>query len=99
MVERTPRVGSSEDPVVSRVTFAGKDVLEVGCGSGKFTLLHLTPASSVLGIDPNQEAIDGLRAKWAEVAANARGDFRAGDITVFPLLQEAFDVAVFARSL
>jgi ubiquinone/menaquinone biosynthesis C-methylase UbiE len=90
---------NSEDPIVSRIIFAGKDVLEVGCGSGRFTLKHLTGADSILGIDPNEEAINCLRAKWAELAASNCSDFRPGDITAFALPKDAFDIAVCSDSL
>jgi 2-polyprenyl-3-methyl-5-hydroxy-6-metoxy-1,4-benzoquinol methylase len=85
-------------PVLSQVPFAGSDVLEIGCGAGRFTLANLTRARSVLGLDPNAEAIATLQAQWAAQHMPARADFRPGSIVEFPLPAEQFDVVVFSRS-
>lgn len=84
--------------ILSQVPFAGSDVLEIGCGPGRFTLAHLTTARSVLGLDPNGEAIAALQKHWATQGLRAKGDFRQGSIVDFPLPAEQFDVVVFSRS-
>lgn len=38
--------------------FAGKRVLEVGCGDGRVTMLYAPQATFVVAIDPKPEAID-----------------------------------------
>ena len=87
-----------EDPVIDEIDFVGKDVLEIGCGDGGFTLDHLTQANSVLGIDPDAEAIERLKAQWPRPSRDSSVDFRAGDILSFPLPERAFDIAVFSHS-
>lgn len=87
-----------EDPVISRINFAGKDVIEIGCGTGGFTLEYLKQANSILGIDLDSEAIDYLKAEWSKQLQNDRGDFRLGDIVDFLLPKEAFDIAIFSDS-
>lgn len=37
--------------------FAGKRVLEIGCGDGRVTMLYATRAAYVVAIDPKPEAI------------------------------------------
>ncbi len=98
MAENLPLDDSYEDPVVSRISFAGKDVLEIGCGTGCFTLEYLTQANSILGIDTDSEAIDSLKAQWPGPLQNGLSDFRPGDIVDFPLVEETFDIAVFSHS-
>jgi ubiquinone/menaquinone biosynthesis C-methylase UbiE len=90
---------SSKDPVIGRVDFDGQDVLEIGSGSGGFTLEHLTGAKSILCLDPKAEAIEDLNAQWAKSAPSSRLDARPGKIEEFPLPEEAFDIAIFSHSL
>jgi SAM-dependent methyltransferase len=85
------------DSVKDRIDFAGKDVLEIGCGSGGFTLEYLTECHSVLGIDLNPEAIERLRTEWPRLGSSPV-DFRVADIVSFPLPENAFDIAVFSHS-
>lgn len=87
-----------EDPVISSINFDGKDVLEIGCGTGGFTLEYLTRANSILGIDPASEAIDRLKAQWPRSLQNSLIDFRPANIVDFPLPRQAFDIAVFSHS-
>jgi ubiquinone/menaquinone biosynthesis C-methylase UbiE len=87
-----------QDPVIGQINFAGRDVLEIGCGTGGFTLTHLTQANSILGIDPDARAIDRLKAQWPIPSQDSSVDFRVGDIRDFPLPERAFDIAVFSHS-
>ena len=79
--------------------FTGRDVLEVGCGAGRFTLANLTQARTILGIDPSGEAITTITSQWPTAGSAAQVDFRQGSIVDFPLPSNAFDVVVFSRSL
>jgi ubiquinone/menaquinone biosynthesis C-methylase UbiE len=79
--------------------FAGRDVLEVGCGAGRFTRANLVQARTILGIDPSAEAIATITSQWPAAGSAAQTDFRQGSIVDFPLPPAAFDVAVFSRSL
>jgi 2-polyprenyl-3-methyl-5-hydroxy-6-metoxy-1,4-benzoquinol methylase len=93
-----PSDSENEDPVINRNEFVGKDVIEIGCGAGAFTLEYLTQANSILGIDKDGEAIDSLKAEWFKQFQDDRGDFRLGDVVDFPLPKETFDIAVFSDS-
>jgi SAM-dependent methyltransferase len=43
-------------------SFAGKRILEVGCGSGRLTWRYAEHAHSILGLDPNPDSIAAARA-------------------------------------
>jgi 2-polyprenyl-3-methyl-5-hydroxy-6-metoxy-1,4-benzoquinol methylase len=86
------------DPLISWINFAGKDVLEIGCGAGAFTLEHLKQANSILGIDPDEEAIETLKTEWSNLQLDTRVDFQTGNVIDFLLPEETFDVVVFAKS-
>jgi ubiquinone/menaquinone biosynthesis C-methylase UbiE len=90
-------IRGTPDSVKDGIDFAGKDVLEVGCASGRFTLEYLTQSHSVLGIDPDVEAIERLKRRWPGDASSSV-DFRSVDIVSFPLPDKAFDIAVFSHS-
>jgi ubiquinone/menaquinone biosynthesis C-methylase UbiE len=76
----------------------GLRVLELGCGDGRFTFRFASRAASVLGVDPEEDAIAtarretprGLRRKVRFEAANARD---------FELPAAEFDLALFSWSL
>jgi len=91
------------DPVltrmINRIGFAGKDVLEPGCGDGQFTLTYLTEANYILCSDPDSEKIEYLKAEWAKSYETSVLDARPERIQDVPLLANLFDVAVFSRSL
>ena len=89
---------SFQDLVISRSNFDGKDVLEIGCGYGGFTFEYLTGANFLLGIDPDSEAIDYLKAQWADPLPDRSADFQVGNIVDFLLPRESFDIAIFSHS-
>ena len=73
----------------------GRDVLDVGCGPGEFTLQMARKARSVVGIDVSHVAL-GL-AKRNLAKAGARNVlFRYGDIRRLPFPNETFDL-VYSR--
>jgi 2-polyprenyl-3-methyl-5-hydroxy-6-metoxy-1,4-benzoquinol methylase len=80
------------------IDFAGKDVLEVGCGNGRLTWRFADRARSVLGLDPDAAAIGEARAGLPE-RLRATVAFREGDITAAELPAAAFDVVVLSWSL
>ena len=80
------------------VTLDGKDVLDIGCGQGRTTRRMARTAASVLGVDPDDEAI----AKAREAAPGEGSDrctYRAADVVTLELAPAAFDVVVYSRSL
>jgi 2-polyprenyl-3-methyl-5-hydroxy-6-metoxy-1,4-benzoquinol methylase len=77
--------------------FDDANVLEVGCGDGRLTWLYAARAASVLGIDPEEEAIGAARsATLPELAERVR--FEVG--TAEDLSKTAvFEVAFLSWSL
>ena len=72
--ERTTRA------IAASTEFRGKDVLDLGCGDGTFTLeLARFGAQSILGIDPSPEAINLARER-AEKEGLSHVSFMVGDI-------------------
>ena len=61
------------DTVRELVDAAGKRVLEIGCGDGRFTFLYAHDAAYVLGVDP-QRAENPRRAP---LAAGGAGEARS----------------------
>lgn len=78
------------------VELAGKRVLELGCGDGRFTYLYARDAEYVLGIDPiRAEITRARRERPPELAKRVR--FRVAKSIAPP--RRPFDVALFSWSL
>jgi 16S rRNA A1518/A1519 N6-dimethyltransferase RsmA/KsgA/DIM1 with predicted DNA glycosylase/AP lyase activity len=75
------------------ITFAGRRVLEIGCGDGRLTGRYAHLASSVIAIDPDPDATARLAVKLPAVDARA---MTIGDLV---LPARSVDVALFAWSL
>ncbi len=54
-------------------SFAGRRVLEIGCGDGRLTHYYAAEAQSVMAIDPDAGAIAALRDDLPYVDARAIG--------------------------
>jgi ubiquinone/menaquinone biosynthesis C-methylase UbiE len=80
------------------VDFAGKDVVEIGCGDGRMTWRYAELARSVLALDPNEERITEARERTPETL-KAIVTFRAGDATSAGLPEKGFNVAILSWSL
>ena len=80
------------------VTFRGKDVLDVGCGQGRTTRRIARTAASVLGVDPDAEAVARARDAARNDAAHG-STFLTADVVTLDLSPASFDVVVFSRSL
>lgn len=91
-------VGSAEAQVLRACgDFAGKRVLEVGCGDGRLTWLYAAETKSVLGIDPEEELIAVARTETPPELAD-RVCFEVG--TAEDLSKTAvYDVAFLSWSL
>jgi 2-polyprenyl-3-methyl-5-hydroxy-6-metoxy-1,4-benzoquinol methylase len=91
------RVDALELSTVRRlVDLAGKRVLEMGCGDGRFTYLYAHDAAYVLGVDPKREEIQQARRDRPPELAR-RVQFRVAK-TISPP-RRPFDVALFSWSL
>jgi ubiquinone/menaquinone biosynthesis C-methylase UbiE len=85
--------------LADQIRFEGQDVLEVGSGSGGFTLKYLTSANSILAIDPDSEAMAELQAQWRPQTENiAKINFLCESITDVSLPGNSFDIGVFSNS-
>jgi len=84
------------DTVRELVDVAGKRVLEMGCGDGRFTFLYAHDAAYVLGIDPKRDEIrEARRARPASLAKRVK--FRVAKRITPP--RRRFDIALFSWSL
>lgn len=78
--------------------FTGARVLEVGCGDGRLTVGIAERAASVLGFDPDGEAIGRAReALPAELAD--RVSYRTASATSIEIARSAYDIVFFSWSL
>jgi ubiquinone/menaquinone biosynthesis C-methylase UbiE len=80
------------------IDFAGKDVLDVGCGDGRMTWRFAEQTRSVLGLDPLAASIEQARL---DTPAHLRSKvtFQVADITTAQLPAAAFDVVALSWSL
>jgi ubiquinone/menaquinone biosynthesis C-methylase UbiE len=76
----------------------GKRVLDLGCGDGRFALGIASFATSVQGLDPDEEGI--AAAKKAARKAGARNvRFAVGAAQRMPFPDGAFDVVLLSWTL
>ena len=75
--------------------FAGKRVLEVGCGDGRLTWQYARSARFVAGIDLNA---DDLRMATIERPNDLPVSFVRADSIRIPFVKEKFDLAILAWS-
>lgn len=80
------------------IDFAGKDVLDIGCGDGRMTWRFAEPTHSVLGLDPEAKSIATARASMPD-QLRAKVTFQVADITTATLPPAAYDVVVLSWSL
>ncbi len=77
--------------------FAGKRVLEIGCGNGRITWQYAAEAALVHGIDPSDKKIDLAREK-TPIHLQDRVTFWPVGIEAFRPL-EKYDIALLSWSL
>ena len=98
MIGRVDPEGVETRAVHGLVDFAGKDVVEVGCGEGRLTWRFADVASSVLAFDPDESAIATAREQ-TPAALRGRVTFRAADMASIRLGAGAYDVGVLSWSI
>lgn len=78
--------------------FAGKRVLEVGCGEGRLTWRYASASSLTLGLDPDRNALRVARMDCPSNLAK-RVHFINAHAEHIPFRKETFDIAILAWSL
>ena len=80
------------------IDFAGKDVLDVGCGDGRMTWRFAELTRSVLGLDPVAASVEQARRN-TPAHLRSKVTFQVEDITAAQLPAAAFDVVALSWSL
>jgi len=83
--------------LVNAGQFAGKDVLEVGCGYGWLTWQFAAFANRVFAIDPNSSDIHEARDNQSISITNV--NLIQANCETLPFPSVAFDVSLFSSSL
>jgi predicted RNA methylase len=78
-------------------SFAGKRVLEIGCGDGRLTWLYAEGAARVVAIDPDADDI-ALAIRNCPLDLRERVEFRVAAILDF-VPSGKFDLALLSWSL
>ena len=79
-------------PIITNEQIKGRDVLDVGCGNGIFSIVFgQTGAKKVIGIDISVESLEV--AKQIKKKYNLGNvDFKLGDISHLPFSSNSFDI-------
>jgi 2-polyprenyl-3-methyl-5-hydroxy-6-metoxy-1,4-benzoquinol methylase len=76
-------------------SFAGRRVLEVGCGDGRLTQRYASEASAVTAIDPDANAI----AECRTALTDPRVSLHATGFEQFVAPPSSFDIVILSWSL
>lgn len=90
--------GAEVGVLAELVDFAGKDVLEVGCGDGRLTRRYAAGAARVLAIDTDEEEVRAAREQTPPDLLERVG-YLVADVAEAELPESAFDVVVLSYSL
>jgi ubiquinone/menaquinone biosynthesis C-methylase UbiE len=80
------------------VSFRDLDVLDVGCGDGRTARYIAETASSVIGLDPDAEAIESARTA-DHAAGSCPVEYLREDAVTVEFPSATFDAVIFTRSL
>jgi ubiquinone/menaquinone biosynthesis C-methylase UbiE len=102
--ERIPGSGPTDegftqaerDFVLGKV-HAGHTVLDMGCGTGRFTVPMAATGALVTGLDISREMLDVTHAKLSEHGLSA--DLREGDMARLPFDDNSFDIVTSMLAL
>ncbi|MUW14980.1 methyltransferase domain-containing protein [Halorubrum sp. CBA1125] len=75
----------------------GQRVLEVACGTGRFTTMLASRGADIVGIDISREMLEQGRAKAADVDLDDSVEFVRGDASRLPFPDGHFDSVVAMR--
>jgi ubiquinone/menaquinone biosynthesis C-methylase UbiE len=90
--------GTEAEALGKLADFAGRRVLEVGCGDGRLTWLNAADAAYVLGIDPEAGPIAEARQALPDELAD-RVEFRVAKAEELRVPPPKFDIAFLSWSL
>jgi ubiquinone/menaquinone biosynthesis C-methylase UbiE len=96
-IERDPERNESKH-LHQFAEFAGKRVLEIGCGEGRMTWKYATATHHTMGIDVD---IDALRVAKVDKPYDLehKVHFACAASEYLPFSKETFDIAILAWSL
>ncbi len=98
VVTRHPRAGREVRAFGGARLFRGKDVLDIGTGTGRLAFDVAPYARRVVGIDPSEGSVRVAREKAAERGLS-NIEFAVGDAAALDVGRKRFDVAIFSWSL
>ncbi|WP_080508469.1 class I SAM-dependent methyltransferase [Haloparvum sedimenti] len=75
----------------------GKRVLEVACGTGRFTTMLADQGADIVGLDISREMLEQGRRKVQESGLSDRVEFMRGDASRLPFPDDHFDSVVAMR--
>jgi 2-polyprenyl-3-methyl-5-hydroxy-6-metoxy-1,4-benzoquinol methylase len=90
--------GTEQRVLTRSVDFAGKRVLEIGCGEGRVTWMYADQAASALGIDTDEELIETARAETPPDLAD-RVRFKVVSAVELAEKDGSYDIALLSWSL
>ena len=77
------------------INFAGKKILEVGCGTGRFTARMLPQCKEITCIEPDDDALTVLKANIVD----SRLKIHCGTFDIVPIPRGYYDYVVFSWSM
>ncbi len=75
----------------------GHRVLEVACGTGRFTTMLADQGADIVGLDISREMLEQGREKAADAGLSERVEFMRGDASRLPFPDNHFDTVVAMR--
>jgi ubiquinone/menaquinone biosynthesis C-methylase UbiE len=78
---------------------AGKDVLDLCCGSGAYLIDLLDRVKSIVGLDFSRKMIEAAAASIKSAPASGAAGFVEGDARSLPFAEESFDTVFSFASL